>query len=97
MLVSVYINMNQSQVYICPLPPEPLSHLPLHPTPLGCHSTELSSLCDTADSHLLSVLHMVIMCFHAVLSIGPTLSERIQKLWYIYTMEYCLAIKKEHI
>ena len=29
-----YIKMNQLQVYICPLPPEPLSHLPPHPTPL---------------------------------------------------------------
>jgi len=25
-----YINMNQPQVYKCPLPPEPLSHLPPH-------------------------------------------------------------------
>ena len=32
-----YINMNQPQVYICLLPPEPPSHLPPHPTPLGGH------------------------------------------------------------
>ena len=32
-----YINMNQSQVYICRLPLEPPSYLPLHPTPLGYH------------------------------------------------------------
>ena len=29
-----YITMNQLQVYICPLPPEPLSCLPPHSTPL---------------------------------------------------------------
>jgi len=34
-----YINMNQPLVYIHPLPLEPLSHLPSHPTPLGCHRT----------------------------------------------------------
>ena len=31
-----YISMNQPQVYTCPLPPEPPSRLPPHPTPLGC-------------------------------------------------------------
>ena len=31
-----HINMNQSQAYICPLPLQPPSHLPAHPTPLGC-------------------------------------------------------------
>ena len=29
------VNMNQSEVYICPLPIEPLAHLPPHHTPLG--------------------------------------------------------------
>ena len=32
-----YINMNQPQEYKCSLPLEPLSHLPPHPTHLGCH------------------------------------------------------------
>ena len=32
-----YINMNQPSVYISPLPLEPRSPLPPHPTPLGCH------------------------------------------------------------
>ena len=31
-----YINMNQPQVYTCPLPPEPPSQVLPHPTPLGC-------------------------------------------------------------
>ena len=31
-----HINMNQPLAYIYPLPLEPPSHLPLHPTPLGC-------------------------------------------------------------
>ena len=33
----LYIDMNQSQVYIWPLPLNPPSHLPSHCTPLGCH------------------------------------------------------------
>ena len=32
-----HINMIQTQVYIWPLPLEPPSHLPPHPTHLGCH------------------------------------------------------------
>ena len=28
---------------------------------------------------------------------GPSTNEWIKKLWYIYTMEYYSAIKKEHI
>ena len=28
--------MNQPWVYMCPPDPEPLSHLPPHPIPLGC-------------------------------------------------------------
>ena len=29
-------SMSQPEVYLCPIFPEPPSHLPLHPTPLGC-------------------------------------------------------------
>ena len=47
-----YINMNRPQIYICPLLPRPLSH-PI-PSRVG-----LSSLWHTANSHLLSTLHMV--------------------------------------
>ena len=32
-----YINMDQPQIYICPLPLEPASHLLPYPTPLDCH------------------------------------------------------------
>ena len=34
-----YINVNQHQVYLCPLPLEPYFHLSPTPTPLGCHRT----------------------------------------------------------
>ena len=36
-----YINMNQPQVYICPLPFKPPFHLPPHPTSLGCYRDQL--------------------------------------------------------
>ena len=39
------INMNQPQVYVSVFPLETLSHLPPHPTRLGCHrGPGLSSL-----------------------------------------------------
>ena len=53
-----YSDMNQPWVYKCPLPFEPLSHLPPHPTPLSCQKApDLSSLSHTADSHWLSILY----------------------------------------
>ena len=56
--------MNQPQVFICPLHFEPPCHLPPHPTPLGCHRVPgLSSLYHTANSHWLSILHMVMYMF----------------------------------
>ena len=55
-----YINMNQPWAYICRLPLEPSSHLPPHPTTLGCHrALGLSFLHHTANSYWLSILHMV--------------------------------------
>ena len=54
------INMNKPQVYIYPLPLKPPSHLPLHHSSLGCHRVlGLSSLHGTANTHWLSILHMV--------------------------------------
>ena len=63
-----YINMNQPEVYLCPLPLE----LPSHPSRLS-QSPSLSSLSHTANSqreqihskvtqraHWLSVLHLVV-------------------------------------
>ena len=52
--------MNQSEVYICFLPPEALTHLSLHSTTLGPYRTPvgLSSLSHIANSQWLSVLHM---------------------------------------
>ena len=58
------INMNQPQVYICSLPLEPPLPLPPYPTPLGGdRALGLSSQHHTANSHWLSVLHMVMYMF----------------------------------
>ena len=64
--------MSQPSVYMCPLPPEPPSHLPPHPTPLGGHrALSLSSLRHTAHSHWLSVLHIVICMFQLLSQVTP--------------------------
>ena len=56
--------MNQPQVHVCPLPLEPPSHLPPHPTPLGCHRVlGFSSLLYTVNSHWPSISHMVMRLF----------------------------------
>ena len=47
-----YVNINQPQVYMCPLPLESL-------TPLVVTEPGLSSLNHTANSHWLSLSHMV--------------------------------------
>ena len=52
-----YNHMNQPQVYICPLSLEPTSHL-THILPFRLsQGTGMSSLCHTADSHWLTILH----------------------------------------
>ena len=58
------ISVDQPQAYICPLPVSPPSHLhtPSHASRLS-QSTGLSWLCHTANSHLLSLLYMIMsMC-----------------------------------
>ena len=58
-----YSNMNQPQIYMYSLSPEPpLISLPIHPSVLS-HSTGLSSLCHTVKSHLVSLLHMAFYMF----------------------------------
>ena len=56
----LYNRVNQLYVHIYPLPLGPPSphHPPSHPS-RSSQSTELSSLCYTAGTHQLSVLHMV--------------------------------------
>ena len=59
-----YNSMNQPRVHTCPLSLEPLSLLPVHPIPLGCHrAPDLSSLHHTTNSHWLSILHTVMYMF----------------------------------
>ena len=70
-----------------PLSPEPLSHLPPDPTPLGCHrAPDLSSLHDTANSTDYLILHMVkvkvaqlcpILCDHMDCAVHGILQARI--------------------
>ena len=59
------------QVYICSFTPETPSHLPSHSTSRLSQNTGLSSLFYPANSHELSILHMVIR-LHGRLSSHPT-------------------------
>ena len=53
------VTWQQAAAYIYPLPFEPPSHLPPHPTPLGWYSPCLSFLSHTANFHWLSILYMI--------------------------------------
>ena len=64
MVSAIHQHESAIGIYICPFPIEPSSHLPPHPTLLGCHrAPDLSSLHHTANFHLLSILHMVMYMF----------------------------------
>ena len=66
-----YTNMNQPQVYICPLPPEPLFHLPPHPTPLDCHRARFKVPVSQSKLPLAIYLTYGNVCLHAILSFHP--------------------------
>ena len=74
----LYTNMNQLQVYMCPLPLEPPSHPTSHPTPLGGHSG-LSCLCYTEASYFLSILYIV-MCIFPEKAMAPQSSTLAWKI-----------------
>ena len=81
------INMNQPQVYMCPLPPTS------HCTPRGCRGAPaLGSLHHTARSCWLSVLHLVIHV-SMLLSTCPTLSfPHCQVCYLFFLIKKCFCL-----
>ena len=74
------------------IPMSPPSHLPPHPTPLGCHrAPDLSSLHHTANSHWLSVLHMVTYMFqcYSLYSSHPLLPTLCSQIRFLYLHLHC--------
>ena len=64
-MVAFAIHQHESAmgVHVSPYP-EPLSHLPPHPIPLGCPSAPaLSALFHASNLHWSSILHMVVYMF----------------------------------
>ena len=58
-----FINISQPQAYTFPVPLEPPSHLPPHPSPLGCHRAPVWTPCITQWSPTGYVLHKVMHMF----------------------------------
>ena len=74
----LYSEMNQLCVYMYPHPLGHPSHPPIPPSnpshpSRSSQSTELSSLCYTAASHWLSILHMVVYTCHSQPLISPNI------------------------
>ena len=99
-----YIEMKQPWVYMCS-PSRSPSHLPLHPLPLGfpsapgpaipllgIHTKETRSERDTCTPMFIAALFIIARTWKQPRF--PSADEWIRKLWYIYTMEYYSAIKK---
>ena len=90
-----YINMNQPQVYTCPLSLERPSHLPPYSNSSRLsQSSGLSFLSHTANSHWLSVSHMIEYMFlwyslNSSHPLPPTLCPQVCSL---YLHLHCLSI-----
>ena len=59
---------------------------------LGIHTKETRIVRDTCTTMFIAVLFIIARTWRQPRF--PSADEQIRKLWYIYTMEYCLAIKK---
>ena len=58
--------------------------------------------CAVAKGHMHPNVYMFIAALSTIAKVwkepkGPSMDERIKKMWYIYTMEYYSAIKKKQI
>ena len=85
-LVFVMHQHESPTVCTCPLLLEPPSHLPPHPIPLSCQSTQLSSLCQKQTPTGCVIRYNV--SFHAALPVGllPSLCAQVCSL--------CLCLRR---
>ena len=94
------IDMNQPRVYMCPHP-EPPSHVPPHPIPLGCPSAlALSAPFHAWNLDWSSISHMVIYMFqcYPLKSSHPCLLPQSPKVCSLYLCLFChLAYRIESI
>ena len=93
------IHQHESVIGLRLSPPSRTSPPTPHLIPPGCHrAPALGALHHVSNSHWLSVVHMVAFMFqyYSLKSSHPLLlpNEWIRKLWYIYTMKYYSAIKR---
>ena len=70
----LYNNMNQLQMYTCPLPRELPSRFP-HPTPLGCHSVPDWDPCVPQREAVSSSFPLALRVTHGTVSMSVLLSQ----------------------
>ena len=84
--------MNWPWVYMCPLHPEPSSHIPPHPISPGCHRAPvLGAMCHTLLR--LSILHMVMYMFQCH-SLKSSLSFKVTLFILSFTHLLIFSAKK---
>ena len=91
-VVLPYIDMNQPQGYMGPPHPEPPSHLPPYPIPLGCPSAPaLNALLHASNLHWSSISHMVIYMFqgYSLKSSHPCLLPQSPKVCSLHLCLFC--------
>ena len=92
---SPYIDMNQPLVPMCSPYPEPHSHLPPHPIPLGCpRALSLSALLHASNLYWSSILHMVIYMLqcHSLKSTNPRLLSQSPKIFSLHLCFFCCLV-----
>ena len=85
------------EAYTCPLPPEPPSHCPSHPTTLGCHrALGLSSLRHAGNCHWLPILHMGLCMFqcYSLNTSHPLLSPQSPQVCSLRLCLHCCLVNR---
>ena len=75
--------------------PEPHSHLPPHPIPLGCpRALSLSALLHASNLYWSSILHMVIYMLqcHSLKSTNPRLLSQSPKIFSLHLCFFCCLV-----
>ena len=89
MVFAIYQHESAAGIHVSS-PPEPWSHLPPHPIPLGCpRAPALGALLHALNLHWSSLLHMVMYMFHCY-SLKSSHPRLLSLSWKVCSVRLCL-------